>query len=349
MSKEIKFSVILPICHGGSFLTNALRSLGRMEFPRESFEVLFAGPDNDEDLRHAVESESARTNITMKYIGAVQSNRSAQLNAAISQAKGHILVFADDDCVFLPDWLHRLGDVFERENNIGVVGGIDRAGTNEPPLNIALDYVLNSFAGTGGLRRSQGPRVGKYYPKLWNMAILREVALDVMIRSQGGKSQVFNEALDVHEDVELIDRIEKRGKRIVYAPDVIVMHSRDTTLKSFTCRSFNMARTSRSIGVHRLPHISLTAFVLCVIALTFASIVSEPPRIVLAVVSAIYIVMLMVSALGGFMRSRQLAVGMYVPLLLIALHFSRGLGYLFPWRGTIKEENDRLQRNAFTD
>ena len=85
--------------------------------------------------------------------------------------------------------------------------------------------------------------------------------------------------------------------------------------------------------MHRLPHISLTAFVLCMIALTIASIVSEPLRIVLAVVSAIYIVMLMVSALGGFMKSRQLAVGMYVPLLLIALHFSRGLGYLFPWRG----------------
>ena len=57
------------------------------------------------------------------------------------------------------------------------------------------------------------------------MAILREVALSVAIKSLDGSSQVFNETLDVHEDVELIDRIEKTGKRIVYAPDVIVMHS----------------------------------------------------------------------------------------------------------------------------
>ena len=60
-----------------------------------------------------------------------------------------------------------------------VITGLDRTGTNEPTFNIALDYVLNSFAGTGGLRSKKGPRVGKYYPKLWNMAILREVALGV--------------------------------------------------------------------------------------------------------------------------------------------------------------------------
>lgn len=333
MSKELKFSVILPACHGGNFLKNALRSFGGQEVPRESFEVLIAGPDDDEDLRHIVESESAYTNINFKYIGVVRLNRSAQLNAAISQARGHLLVFADDDCVFLPDWLYKVGNVFERETNIGAVGGLDRSGDNEPPFNIALDYVLNSFLGTGGLRRSQGPRVGKYYPKLWNMAILREVALDVAIRSQEGSSQVFNETLDVHEDVELIDRIEKTGKQIIYAPEIIVIHSRDTTLSSFTIRSFNMARTSRRVGVHRLPHISLAAFALGMITLTIASIISEPLRIVLAGISAIYITILAVSALGGFMRSRQFPVVIYVPLLLMALHFSRGLGYLFPWRG----------------
>lgn len=333
MNKEIKFSVILPICHGGHFLKNALKSLGNLEFPRERFEVLFAGPDNDEELRHMVESESTNTKIDLKYIGVFRSNRSAQLNAAIPQARGHILVFADDDCVFLPNWLHRLGDVFERKDNIGVVGGLDRLGKNEPPFNIALDYVLNSFLGTGGLRRGQGPSVGKYYPKLWNMAIPREVALGVAIKSQEGLSQVFNETLDVHEDVELIDRIVETGKQIIYAPDVIVMHSRDTTLQSFTGRSFNMARTSRSVGVHRLPHLSLSTFTLAMIALTIASIVSQPLRIVLVVVSAIYCSILLLCALGGFMRARQFSVLFYVPLLLIALHFSRGLGYLFPWRG----------------
>ena len=333
MSNEIKVSIILPVCHGGIFLKNALSSLGRLNFPRDKFEVLFAGPEDDESLRHSVESESGKTGISFTYAGVVQSNRSARLNAAISRSRGHILVFADDDCIFLPDWLERLSDVFEREINIGVVGGLDLAGTNEPPFNLALDYVLNSFAGTGGLRRGTGASVGKYYPKLWNMAILREVALSVAMGRKEGQSEIFNEALDVHEDVELIDRIEKTGRRIMYAPEVIVLHSRDTTLPSFTFRSFNMARTSRTVGVHRLPHLSLAAFALVMIALAIASIVSEPPRVVLAGTGAIYCMILLLSAIGGFMKTRLYSVAVYIPLLLMALHFSRGLGYLFPWRG----------------
>ena len=331
MGNEIKFSIILPICHGGIFLKNALISLGKLEFPRERFEVLFTGPANDEQLRHTVESES--TNIDVRYIGVLQSRRSAQLNAGISQVRGDILVFADDDCTFPADWLHKADRLIAHETNIGVVGGRDCAGTNEPAFSIALDQVLNSFLGTGGLRRHQGPRVGKYYPKLWNMVIPREVALGVAIRGEEGFFQVFNENLDVHEDVELIDRIEKTGRRISYAPDLMVMHSRDTTLTRFTCRSFNMARTSRNIGVHRLPHIALAIFALGMIALGAASTVSEPFRVVFASIGLLYVAGMMVSALKGFMRTKNVNVFMYIPILLVALHFSRGLGYLFPWRG----------------
>jgi GT2 family glycosyltransferase len=253
------------------------------------------------------------------------------LNKAIPHARGEILVFGDDDCNFLPDWLNKLAEVFDRETNIGVVGGSDQTGANEPPFNKALDYVLNSFWGTGGLRR-QGSAIGKYYPKLWNMAIPRAVALGVALNDNDRLSQVFDESLNVHEDVELINRIEKTGKRIIYAPEVEVIHSRDTTLRSFTVRSFNMARTSRSVGVHRLPHLSLASFALGMIALSLASAVSPPMRNVFFVFSVLYGAVLLMSGLGGYMRTRQLPVFFYVPVLLLVLHFSRGLGYLFPWR-----------------
>jgi GT2 family glycosyltransferase len=331
MKKAIDFTIILPVCHGGHFLRMALSSIRRLDYLSDRMEVLVAGAEQDAVSRGIVRDEAVSSGYDIFHISCARSSRAAMLNVACAVARGRVLVFADDDCVFLPDWLQKLDDVFERENNIGVVGGLDRAGPNEPPLNIALDYVLNSFAGTGGLRSKKGPRVGKYYPKLWNMAILREVALGVAIRGREGPSQVFNEALDVHEDVELIDRIEKTGKQIIFAPEVIVMHSRDTTILSFTRRSFNMARTSRSVGVHRLPHISLAAFILGMIVLTVASVVSEPLRIVLVGTGAIYIMTLLLSAIVGFIRTRQFSIFIYVPLLLMALHFSRGLGFLFPW------------------
>ena len=164
------------------------------------------------------------------------------------------------------------------------------------------------------------------------MAITREVSLSVRLNEHDGILQVFNESLDVHEDVELVHRIEEKGKRIIFAPEIIVTHSRDTTLQTFTKRSFNMARTSRRIGVHRLPHMFLAFFALGMIMLAISALINQQTRHVFLIVSAIYAAALIVSGFGGYVRTRQLSMFIHVPILLLAQHFSRGLGYLFPWR-----------------
>jgi len=212
------------------------------------------------------------------------------------------------------------------------VGGVDRAITNDSPFHNALDFVLNSFLGTGGLR-AKGSSLGRYFPKLWNMAIPHEVIEDVALKGSNRELQVFNESLKVHEDVELIDRIEKKGKKIIHAPEVVVLHARDTNLISFARRSFNMARTSRSIGVHRLPHLLLVSSVLLLIFLIAVAPVSPHIQTLLAIAVTAYMVILLVSGLSGFIRTNQLLVFFYIPVLLTVQHFSRGLGYLFPWRG----------------
>jgi glycosyltransferase involved in cell wall biosynthesis len=42
MKQRMKFSVILPVCHGGVFLEKALDSLGQIDFPINRFEVIVA-------------------------------------------------------------------------------------------------------------------------------------------------------------------------------------------------------------------------------------------------------------------------------------------------------------------
>jgi cellulose synthase/poly-beta-1,6-N-acetylglucosamine synthase-like glycosyltransferase len=331
MSPEIEFSVIVPVCHGDPFLDAALNSLARLDFPRERFEIIFTGPESNQELRRAVTSHPASRAADLKYVAVPSSKKSVQLNAAVSGSRGRTLVFADDDCVFFPDWLLNIRSVLERERGVGAVGGRDNTGENEPPFNIAVNYVLNSFMGTGGLRRQGGPSLGKYYPRLWNMAVPREAALAVSVQGPEGRIHVFNEGLDVHEDVELMHRIEKAGMRIVHAPEIMVMHSRDTSLRLFTIRSFKMARTSRNVGVHRFPHLCLAAFAVGFILLSAGSVLSEWARMPLALISASYGAVLILSATAAFARSKLPSMFLYVPLLLTSIHFARGLGYLFPW------------------
>lgn len=94
-----------------------------------------------------------------------------------------------------------------------------------------------------------------------------------------------------------------------------------------------MARTSRSIGVHRLPHLLLTAFALGMITLVIGAAVSAHIKTVLVAVSVCYLAILAANAFAGYMQTRRPAVAYYIPFLLSAVHFGRGLGYLFPWHG----------------
>jgi GT2 family glycosyltransferase len=328
----MEFSVIITVFHESPFLREILASTRQLDLPSDSLEFVVVGAEDNEEARHLVEVESSAAEISFRYIGCASSNRSKWLNVACADAQGNILVFTEDDCVLMPDWLQKLWEVFQREANVGAVGGVDELEHGGSTFDLALDWVLNSFVGTGGLRRKYGSRIGHYYPKLWNMAVPREIAFQAALRTPDGLPQLFNEYLDVNEDVDLVNRIKQLGKSIVFAPEVRVKHYRVSTFLSFTRRNFYMARTCRSLGVHRLPQSVLASFALGVPALAISSIFFPFLSITFLICLGSYIAILIMSAIAGFIQMRKLSAFILIPLLLASLHFARGLGYLFPLR-----------------
>lgn len=83
------------------------------------------------------------------------------------------MVFTDDDCRAEPDWLSRLTNCLDSEK-VGAVGGPDIAHRDDSLLAKCVDYAVTSFIGTGGVRR-KGKRIGKYYPRSFNMAVPAKV------------------------------------------------------------------------------------------------------------------------------------------------------------------------------
>jgi GT2 family glycosyltransferase len=330
MPEELEFSVILPVCHGGIFLRKALASLRGLDFPPARFEVLVAGADDDGESYNAVADESVSVAYALSYIPCGSANRSARLNTACAAARGRFLAFADDDCIFLPDWLRRLSAVSYNSGDVGIVGGRDEMVGEGSAFDTAVDLVLNSFIGSGGLRRGTGMRVGRYYPKLWNMAVPRETALDVALKSEDGLPQIFDESLSVHEDIDLADRIQSLGLKIAFAPEVCIRHHRDTTFSSFIRRNFMMARTCRSLRIHRFPHAVLAILALSALSLAVASLFYRRLWILFAVFTGIYTMFLLVVSIDGLRKTGNLAASLVVIPLLVSLHFARGFGYLFP-------------------
>jgi cellulose synthase/poly-beta-1,6-N-acetylglucosamine synthase-like glycosyltransferase len=330
MEHKLEFTIILPVWHGGDFLKNALCSLQHLDFPPDRFEVIVAGAQDDHSSQQMMQTFASESAFETKFVGCSESHRAKMLNAACRAAKGKVLVFTDDDCVLREGWLKSLHEVILREPELGIVGGQDELESSNSAFALALNYVLQSFIGTGGIRRGSGLRTGTYYPKLWNMALPREVAFQVALHTEEGHTQIFNESLEVQEDVELAKRIAQAGKHTVFAPEVLVGHQRDTTFWRFTRRNFEKARTSRSLGTHRLSHSALAAFAIGVLTLFFASFFSSPLRSLFLTVLAVYGFLLLVVSIGGYFHTKRLRVCAMIPVIIVSLYFARGIGYLFP-------------------
>jgi GT2 family glycosyltransferase len=312
-----RYSVILPVCHGGKFLQTALSTLARVTVPQGDVEVLVVG-DGMGALAPEGAGESGPKFRFLKHSGC----RSAALNAACAAARGDIWVFADDDCAFPVEWLLRIERALHDHPKAAVIGGRDELPPQAGLFDCALDHALNSFIGTGGIRTGAGLRTGRYYPKLWNMTIRADAA---RLASVG--SSFFDPDLAVHEDVELIERIAKSGAAIVHVPEIVVGHYRDTTFPSFFLRNLRMAGVCRERGIHCRAHLALAAFFVAMplTGLASTALPALGPLFVLPCVG--YGTALGATGVASAWKSRRPALAAMVPALVFALHLARAIGY----------------------
>jgi hypothetical protein len=316
-----KYSVILPVCHGGAFLRTALSTLSKVAIPAGGAEFLVVGEGWERVPPDASEDAAGR----FRFLRHAGKNRSSALNAACKQANGDVWVFADDDCAFPQDWLLRIDRAIGEHPEAAVIGGRDELPPHAGLFDLALDHALNSFAGTGGIRTNSARRAGRYHPKLWNMTIRADAAR----RVTHGEA-VFDPGLAVHEDVELIDRIAKGGGTIVHAPEIVVGHYRDTTFGSFFLRNLRMARVCRERGIHRPAHAALISFFASLLGTGLSAAAFPALWAVHGLLVGAYGSLLGAAGISGAWKARRPILALAVPALIVGLHVSRALGFALP-------------------
>lgn len=300
----------------------------RVAYPADQFEVLVPGQVDDADSRRIVEEAAAGAPFRLDFVPVAAATRAGALNGAIAISRGRYLAFVDDDVFVEPDWLIRLEEVFRRQPEAGLVGGVDAMTEAAGTFDLAFDAVLHSFLGGGRSRLGDGIRAGQYYPRLWNMAMPRIAADAAAIVRADGSREVFNAALPVHEDVELGERIRRTGRLLVFAPELKVRHRRKTTFAAMVRRDFQIARTCRTEGLHPWGHRALAAAVVVGVVLAAGSVFWPQPRVGLAALAAIYAVALLTVGIVAAIRKRRLSVLLLAPVIAASLHLARATGYL---------------------
>jgi len=203
----MKVSIIIAVKKDNKFLRQSIRECLKLDYP--DFEICVF-PDEQTDLPP---SDKVRVIPT----GAVDP--AGKRDLALTEARGEILAFLDDDAYPVKDWLKNAISYFKRAD-CAAVGGPAVTPDSDSIRQVASGLVYSSFFVSGSHRRRYIPTtktVVDDYPSC--NFIIRKAHFEKV----GG----FDTAYWPGEDTILCLKVTKDlRKKIIYDPDVLVYHHR---------------------------------------------------------------------------------------------------------------------------
>jgi GT2 family glycosyltransferase len=217
--------VIVPTRGRPRQLARCLDALGRLDYPGP-FEVVIAADGHEPGLEEAAARYGGRAPVDLVYQS--QAGPAAARNSGAERARGRFLAFTDDDCSPDPSWLAQLSRQLERSPD-AVVGGHTVNALIGNLYSSASQLVVDAL-----YHHYRPGKVGGFFTTS-NVALAAET-----FRSLEGFDESF--PFPGGEDRDFGDRCLERGLRLIYAPDAVVRHFHELTLRSFLRQHFTYGR-----------------------------------------------------------------------------------------------------------
>jgi glycosyltransferase involved in cell wall biosynthesis len=236
----LKITVAIPTYNRAALLRQTLAGVVRQQFPHDRFEVLVIDNNSRDDTRQVVDAFAGARPAPRHLLEKRQGLDHAR-NRALAEARGDIVVFADDDILVEPDWLAQLCAPFARDGShrIGAVGGevIPVFPDGVPPWIAEWHAPLAFRPDAGALPAHQSPMGANMAFPLWIFEKLGpfQTGLD-----RSGKS-LFGGG-----DTEMIRRVRAAGLEVWFVPAARVRHQMPagrTTFRYATRHAFDSARS----------------------------------------------------------------------------------------------------------
>ncbi len=223
-------SVLICTRDRSEMLEACLRSVLECAVPAS--EVIVVDQSRDESTRLAV-CRYQGGKVPVRYLRGKGAGVSRAKNQGIADCTSDIIAFTDDDCRVDPGWIAALVEPLLASNASAVVGRTVSGRAEQDG-----DETFSVYAPDGA--RVFGPRT---HP--WrvggggNFAVLREV-----LRAAGPFDERFGPGAPLRsaEDMDLVHRLLRSGRRIVHVPEAVVWH------RSWRDRT-GSRRLSRNYGI----------------------------------------------------------------------------------------------------
>ncbi|VVB66832.1 Dolichyl N-acetyl-alpha-D-glucosaminyl phosphate 3-beta-D-2,3-diacetamido-2,3-dideoxy-beta-D-glucuronosyltransferase [uncultured archaeon] len=242
---------------------------------------------------------------------------------ALNYARGEILAFIDDDAYPARDWLRNASKYFD-DPEVAAVGGPAVTPDDDSFMQKASGYVLSSFLGGGSYTFRYIPgevREVDDYPTC-NLLVRKSI-----MERLGG----FDNRFWPGEDTILcLEITKKEGKKIIYAPDVLVYHHRRTLFRQHLRQIWSYA-VHRGYFVKKFPETSLrlsyflpSLFVVGVVAGLGLSLKYELIRFIYLPILVAYLL----AALATGLKTRDIRMAVTVAAGIAVTHIYYGTGFI---------------------
>ncbi|HES59844.1 MAG TPA: glycosyltransferase, partial [Caldithrix sp.] len=116
MESNKKISIVIAARNEEKRIRPTLRSLEKINYPRENFEVIIVDDDSSDNTVNIIEAFTQKYNhwklIRLKREASELRGKKRALNEAINQSRYDIIFTTDADCMVPPNWLNKMSAYF---------------------------------------------------------------------------------------------------------------------------------------------------------------------------------------------------------------------------------------------
>ena len=240
-------SVVVAVRNEVNHIQDCLQSLFTQVY-QEQYEVIVVdGMSTDGTYEKLTKLQEEYHFVLLKN---EKFNAAAGRNIGITNSTGEIIAFIDGDAIAANDWLKQIQTTFEHTDSVGV-GGPDLLPPDSSRTARMIGYVMTSPFARGGRFNPSTQHTSSeeekyvYHIPTCNLALKRKVFTTVGL---------FDESFVKGQDLELNYRIVTTGHKLLYSPNIKVVHHRKQYIKDFSKQIYKWAKAKVAIikkhGMH---------------------------------------------------------------------------------------------------
>ena len=326
MNSTPPVTVIMPILNEELHLVDSVNRILAQEYAGELDIVLAVGPSKDRTREVAEELQRGSDRVTV--VDNPTGRTPAGLNAAISVARGEVIVRVDGHAMIPSDYVAIAVETLERTGADNVGGIMAAEGVTD--FGNAVARAMTSKFGVGGasfhVGGGEGPALTVY------LGTFRRSALDRV----GG----YDETMVRAQDWEMNLRIRATGGLIWFTPAMLVTYRPRATVGALARQYHDYGRWRREV-VRRHPDtlslrylaapVAVAAIVIGLLLALLGVVIGQSWLTILGLVPPVgYVVANLLASLVSAMSAPRLRLRatLWLPVVYATMHLTWGAGFL---------------------